>query len=123
MSDIRYFAQLDGSGTVVAVHCVNEIDCLNADGTFSEAVGVAYLQQVHEDATYVESRLDGSIRGRAAAIDGTYLADLDEFRPWQPDPSFTWDDQNGEWIDPNAPVLTEEDIAAIIAQMSAPPTP
>jgi len=121
MSEIRYFAELDDDSTVVAIHCVNESDCLDADGAFSEAVGVAYLQQVCRVATYLESRHDNSLRGRAASINGQYYADLDEFRPWQPDPSFTWDDQTGEWADPNAPVLTEEEIAAFMAQLGEPP--
>ena len=107
---LRYFAQIDDTATVVQVIVVEESDCLDSNGDFSEAVGVQFLKEVVGDHTFVETRLDGSIRRFPAEPNGTYLPDLDEFRPWKLSDDFVWDDEHGVWLDPNPvePVIPSE---------------
>jgi len=99
----RYFAELNDANIVESVLVVNESDCLDDQGVFSEQVGVEYLRDVYRDATFLESRYDGTLRRFPAMIGGTYLPELDEFRPEQPGDEWIWDDDLGAWVDPNAP--------------------
>lgn len=97
----RLFAEVIDS-QVVAVLVVNDEDCLDADGEFSEEIGANFLREVYRDGLFVETRDDGSIRRFPAGIGSTYLADLDEFRPEQPADTWIWDDDLGRWINPDA---------------------
>ena len=103
----RLFAEIE-SDTVIGIVVVNDEDCLDANGEFSEQVGANYLRQVYRDGVFLETRYDGTLRRFAAAIGGTYLPELDEFRPPQPADTWVWDDDLGEWIDPDAEPELEE---------------
>lgn len=95
----RIFAELDNN-MVTALVAVNEEDCLDDNELFSEQVGANYLRQVYRDATFIETRHDGSIRKKYAAIGDTYSNDADLFyNPVAPYPSWTLDN-NFDWQPP-----------------------
>ena len=96
----RFFAELDENDIVISVLVVDDKDCLDENGEFSESVGIEYLRSVGCDGTFLESREDGSVRRFRALIGGRYLRDLDEFRPPQPE-GWIWDDDLGSWVNPN----------------------
>jgi hypothetical protein len=43
-----------------------------------------------------------------AAIGDEYDEENDWFKPVQPDPSFTWDEETWSWVDPNPPTTPAE---------------
>lgn len=99
----RFYAELDQNNTVLAILAVDDENCVDEAGEFSEQVGIDYLRDVYRDAVFVETRYDASIRRFVATIGGTYLPDLDEFRPERPGPDWIWNDDEGRWEDPNPP--------------------
>lgn len=98
----RFFAELDQDNVVVAILAVDDDNCADDAGEFSEQIGIDYLRNIYRDAMFLETRYDGSIRRFVASIGGTYLTDLDEFRPFQPE-GWIWNDDEGRWEDPNPP--------------------
>lgn len=114
----RKYAEIEND-LVVRIVTVNESDCLDSDGVFSETSAQRYLQEVYKPGEFLETREDGTLRRFHAEVGGSYLREVDEFRPLRPGPDYEWDDIEGIWKDPNAPVLTDEEIEALIAQLGS----
>ena len=104
----RLFAELQDN-IVMAVLVVDEENCVDINGQFDEQIGIDYLNRVYRPGTFLETRVDGSIRRFFASVNGTYVPDKDEFRPPQPADNWIWDDEHGQWVDPDPrPLVTEE---------------
>jgi hypothetical protein len=77
---MAHFAWLDAKNTVTQVSVVDNVNLLDENGDESEAVGIAYLTQVHgEGFVWKQTSYNGNFRGKYAGIGDIYDADLDEF--------------------------------------------
>jgi hypothetical protein len=96
----RIFVQLNDEQIVIDAIVIAEENCLDQNGEFSEVAAQGFIATLGHIGTWIESRLDGSVRKRPAVLGGKYLLDLDEFRPEQPYLESTWNDEIGEWENP-----------------------
>jgi hypothetical protein len=77
---MAHFAWLNSNNIVYQVSVVDNANLLDENGNESEAVGIAYLTQVHgEGKTWKQTSYNGTMRGVYAGIGYTYDAELDEF--------------------------------------------
>lgn len=77
---MAHFAELDADNKVVRVIVVGNPDCLDDNGVESEAVGIAFCQQLFGAGTrWVQTSYNGNIRGKYAAIGDAYDQDQDLF--------------------------------------------
>lgn len=77
---MAHFAQLDENNVVLQVIVVHNNECLDADGNESEAVGVAFCQNLL-GGNWKQTSYNGNMRGRYAGIGYTYNPTLDVFEP------------------------------------------
>ena len=108
---MAHFASLDTDNSVIKVHCVNNKQLLDVDGSESEEYGIMYLRTLHKGGRYKQTSCN--TRGGVHKLGGTplranycgkgwhYDPDLDIFHPPQPYPSWTLDTVKGHW---NCPV-------------------
>jgi hypothetical protein len=118
---MAHFAKLGINSKVIAVHVVNDSDCLNADGVEDEAVGIQFLERIHnwplwKKTSYNTSggqhKLGGTpLRGNYAGIGMTYDEDNNIFIPKKPYASWTLNVSEARWQSPigDAPALSEEE--------------
>jgi hypothetical protein len=98
---MAHFAELDSSNNVIRVIVVGNPDCLDDAGNESEAVGIAFCQQLFgADTRWLQTSYNGNIRKRYAGIGYTYDPTLDAFIPPQPFPSWTLDTATCNWQPP-----------------------
>jgi len=95
---MAHFAELDNNKTVLRVIVVGNDDCKDADGNESEAVGVAFCENLL-GGRWVQTSYNHNIRKQYAGIGFTYDADADVFVAPQPFPSWTLD-ENHDWQAP-----------------------
>lgn len=77
---MAHFAQLDENNKVINVIVVANNDCLDEDGNESEAVGIAFLQNIIPNAhKFVQTSYNNNIRGTYAGIGYTYDEENDVF--------------------------------------------
>ena len=80
---MAHFAWLDNNNTVYRVSVVDNINLLDENGDESEAVGIAYLTQVHgagkvwKQTSY--NAATNGFRGKYAGIGDIYDPELDKF--------------------------------------------
>ena len=120
---MAHFAKLGINGKVIAVHVVNDSDCLNADGIEDEAVGIQFLERLHHWPlwkktsynTYNNKHTSGdnskAFRGNYAGIGMIYDEDNDMFLPKKPYSSWVLNTAEARWQSPvgDAPALSEEE--------------
>jgi hypothetical protein len=98
---MAHFAQLDENNTVLRVIVVNNSDCLDADGKESEAVGVAFCQNLlGADTRWKQTSYNNNFRRQYASVGFMYYEPLDVFVEPQPYPSWTFDAATGTWVCP-----------------------
>jgi len=98
---MAHFAELDSSNSVIRVIVVGNPDCMDDAGNESEAVGIAFCQQLFgADTRWLQTSYNGNIRKRYAGIGYTYDPALDAFIPPQPFPSWTLDTATCDWQPP-----------------------
>ena len=79
---MAHFAWLDNSNTVYQVSVVDNHNLLDENGNESEAVGIAYLTQVHgEGKVWKQTSYNSNFRGTYAGIGYIYDAVTDTFTP------------------------------------------
>ena len=77
---MAHFAELNADNTVSRVIVIGNPDCLDPDGNESEAVGIAFCQQLFGAGTrWVQTSYNGNFRGKYAGIGDTYDEVADEF--------------------------------------------
>ena len=118
---MAHFAELGINSKVIAVHVVNDSDCLNADGVEDGSVGIQFLERIHnwplwKKTSYNTSggqhKLGGTpLRGNYAGIGMTYDEDNNIFIPKKPYASWTLNVSEARWQSPigDAPALSEEE--------------
>ena len=84
---MAHFAWLNDDNIVTFVSVVNNANLLDDDGNESEAVGIAYLTQVHgegfvwKQTSYNNNPIEGASRGKYAGIGDFYDPTTDTFTP------------------------------------------
>lgn len=77
---MAHFAWIDDNNIVYQVSVVDNVNLLDENGNESEAVGIAYLTQVHgAGKTWKQTSYNGNFRGKYAGIGDIYDAEADEF--------------------------------------------
>lgn len=98
---MAHFAQLSSNNTVSQVIVVNNADAIDQDGNESEAVGIAFCQQLFgADTRWIQTSYNARIRKNYAGIGFTYDEDLDAFIPPKPFPSWVLNEDTCLWESP-----------------------
>ena len=119
---MAHFAKLGANNKVIAVHVVNDSDCLNADGIEDEEVGRQFLERIHhwplwkktsyntKNNTHSSGDNSKALRGNYAGIGMSYDEDNDIFIPKKPYASWTLNTSEARWQSPigDAPDLGAE---------------
>ena len=119
---MAHFAKLGANNKVIAVHVVNDSDCLNADGVEDEEVGRQFLERIHNwplwkktsyntaQNTHKSGDNSKAVRGNYAGIGMTYDEDNDIFISKKPYVSWVLNTSEARWESPigDAPALTAE---------------
>ena len=124
---MAHFAKIGLNSKVIAVHAVNNSDCLNADGVEDETIGQQFLERLHSwpasmwiQTSYNTGRNQHSsgdnskaLRGNYAGIGYTWNEDNQIFWPPQPYPSWVKDTTDARWHSPigDPPAVTAEELA------------
>jgi hypothetical protein len=83
---MAHFAELTSDNRVVRVIVVGNPDCLDENGGESEAVGIAFCQQLFgADTRWVQTSYNASFRGKYAGVGDTYDPVADVFVAPEPD--------------------------------------
>ena len=119
---MAHFAKLGANNKVIAVHVVNNSDCLNADGVEDEEVGRQFLERLHHwplwkktsyntrNNTHSSGDNSKAVRGNYAGIGMIYDDDNDIFLPKKPYASWVINTSEARWQSPigDEPALTAE---------------
>ena len=108
---MAHFASLDADNNVKKVHCVDNKQLLDVDGSESEEYGIMYLRVLFGGGRYVQTSYntrsgehpDGpekALRANYCGKGGVYHPVADIFSPAQPYPSWTLDEVKGNWNPP-----------------------
>ena len=79
---MAHFAKLNSDNEVVHVSVVDNWNCVDGSGNEVEAIGIAFLQNVHgvePGITWKQTSYNGNIRKNYAGIGMTYDAGRDAF--------------------------------------------
>ena len=87
---MAHFAEIDANGVVQRVIVVANKDTADVDGNESEAIGVAFCQNLL-GGNWKQTSYNANIRKHYAGIGYTYDAGRDAFIPPQPYPSWALD--------------------------------
>lgn len=96
---MAHFAQLDGFNIVQQVIVVANNECLDTNGTESEAVGAAFCANLL-GGRWLQTSYNNNIRVRYAGIGYRYDSVRDAFIPPQPFLSWVFDEQTLDWKPP-----------------------
>lgn len=96
---MAHFAQLDENNIVRQVIVVSNNDCLDANGQDSEAVGIAFCQNLF-GGRWLQTSYNNNIRVRYAGIGYRYDETRDAFIPPQPFLSWTFNETSLDWQAP-----------------------
>ena len=119
---MAHYAKLGANNKVIAVHVVNDSDCINADGVEDEEVGRQFLERIHNWPLWKKTSYNPSqnthksgdnskaVRGNYAGIGMTYDEDNDIFIGKKPHASWVLNTSEARWQSPigDAPALTAE---------------
>jgi len=91
---MAHFAKLNSENVVDQVLVVHNNDAPD------EATGIAFLNSLFGDATWVQTSYNGNIRKNYAGIGYVYDSQRDAFIPPQPFPSWTLVEETCQWSAP-----------------------
>ena len=93
---MAHFAKLNSENVVVQVVVLHNNDAPN------EATGIAFLNSLFGDATWVQTSYNGNIRKNYAGLGYAYDSQRDAFIPPQPFPSWTLVEETCLWSAPTS---------------------
>ncbi len=102
---MAHFAQIDDNAIALRVIVVSNNDCLDANGNESEAVGVAFCQNLF-GGNWLQTSYHGNIRVRYAGVGYRYDSVRDAFIAPQPYLSWIFNEITLDW-DPPIPYPTD----------------
>jgi hypothetical protein len=91
---MAHFAKLNSENVVDQVVAVHNNDAPD------EAAGIAFLNSLFGEATWVQTSYNGNIRKNYAGIGYTYDSGRDAFIPPQPYPSWVMAEETCRWAAP-----------------------
>ena len=98
---MAHFAQLDQNNRVIQIIVVANEDILDADGNESEALGVAFCQNlIGEGTTWLQTSYNGNLRKNYAGLGYTYDSIRDAFISPCPYPSWVLNEETCRWEAP-----------------------
>jgi hypothetical protein len=100
---MAHFAELNADNIVTRVIVVGNQDCLDENGQESEAVGIAFCQQLFgADTRWVQTSYNATFRKRYAGAGHSYDEGRDAFIPSKPALGDDWvfDEDNLIWRPP-----------------------
>jgi hypothetical protein len=98
---MAHFAQLDENNIVTQVVVINDEDITDDNGVEQEFIGVEFCQSIFgQNTVWKQTSYNGNIRKNYAGIGDTYKEDIDAFIGPQPYPSWTLDEDIGQWEAP-----------------------
>tara|TARA_R110000823_G_scaffold301304_1_gene422212 strand:- start:97 stop:522 length:426 start_codon:yes stop_codon:yes gene_type:complete len=104
---MAHFAQIDSDSIVTNVIVVSNEDCLDSDGNESEAVGIAFCQELlGADTKWVQTSYNNNIRAWHASCGMKYDSANDVFYNLSPYPSWVLNTSTWLW---DAPVAMPDD--------------
>lgn len=120
---MAHYAKLGANNKVIAVHVVNDSDCLNADGVEDEEVGRQFLERIHNWPLWKKTSYNTrknkhssgddskALRGNYAGIGMYYDEDYDIFTPKKPHASWVMNTDEARWQSPigDAPALSGDE--------------
>lgn len=109
---MAHFAQLDADNNILQVIVIDNNDILDEDGNESEALGIAFCQNLlGSDTTWVQTSYNKNFRTHFASVNGTYDSTRDAFIPPKPFPSWLLDNDTLTWYPPVTRPLPTDDIS------------
>lgn len=96
---MAHFAELDNNNKVIRVIVVDNTDLLNASGEESEALGIAFCENLL-GGRWVQTSYNANFRKHYAAPDFTYSEELDAFVPPKPYDSWVLNENEVVWEAP-----------------------
>lgn len=96
---MAHFAELDENNVVTRVIVVGNQDILDSNGNESEAVGIAFCQNLL-GGNWKQTSYNGNFRKNYAGIGYTYRSDIDAFVPPQPYDSWGLNLETAQWEAP-----------------------
>ena len=96
---MAHFAELDANNIVLRVVVVSNQDTLDATGVESEAVGIAFCEQLF-GGRWAQTSYNGNIRKNYAGIGFTYDATRDAFIAPKPEGDWVLDEDTCQWVKP-----------------------
>ena len=120
---MAHYAKLGINSKVIAVHVVNNSDCLNADGVEDEEVGRQFLERIHSWPLWKKTSYNTAgnkhksgddskaLRGNYAGIGMIYDEDNDLFLSKKPYASWVLNTAEARWQSPvgDEPKLSEDE--------------
>lgn len=106
---MAYFASVENN-IVDNIIVVDDNDCLNYLGNFSEEIGAEFCaRNINSNKVWIHTKKDGSIRANGASIGCTYDPVNDVFVPKKLYQSWVLNTETYKWESPLAePELTQE---------------
>jgi len=121
---MAHFAKIGLNSKVIAVHAVNNSDCLNADGVEDETIGQQFLERLHSwpASMWIQTSYNTkagkhssgddskALRGSYAGIGDIWDEDNNIFYGKKPHASWVLNITTGYWHSPigDAPTFTNE---------------
>ncbi len=98
---MAHFAEIDNDYQVVRVLKVDNLKCVDADGSEQEEIGVEFLRSLYGEKTnWVQTSYNENKRKMFAGKGYRYLPEQDIFVPPSPFPSWTLNRSAGKWEAP-----------------------
>jgi hypothetical protein len=97
---MAHFAKMNGD-SVVDVVVVNNSSIDNLPFPESEPVGISFLHELYQNNdVWLQTSYNNNFRGNYAGIGYQYWADIDQFVPPQPYPSWIYNPITAQWEAP-----------------------
>lgn len=111
---MKYFAEIDQNNIVKNVIVIDNEDINVLDYPESEVAGQLFIEQeLKLGGSWLECSIDGLFRKIYPSPEFKYDVELDMFVSPQPFPSWTLNNESGEWVPPipkpDGPFLWNED--------------
>jgi len=105
---MSHFAKLDENNLVTEIISIDESLCLDADGSYDEAVGVGYCKKNISSGNWLACHKDGT-RAQMPSVGYSYSSSDDLFVTPKPHSSWVLDSSKTSWTSPiTKPVRTTD---------------
>ena len=96
---MAHFAELDENNKVITVNVINNDDILDENGNESEAIGIAFCENLW-GGRWIQTSYNKNFRLNYAGIGMTYDAELNVFLYEKPHASWILNETTGDWEAP-----------------------